>query len=403
MFDNDVINDITEDLPELYFILYADDISLIQVKKSQTTIRSKLRHSLFNLYQSDPLWGNEVRTSQLSLTSGSGNMWRSKQMVVTSPGEEDSPVGVSDGHIWRRMQKEDIIKGVIFFLTTAIGLCSNVLIVLLLSAIAFQEKKMMPVEIILCLLATSNLMFLLTLGLPHSLFAFGVKYFYNDLGCKFNELLMRSSRVMVMSQTCLLSCFQGVALASINPMWAGLKSKMEKHIIIIIMFLWSLSTGSSITTALYSIVNNNRTELQYTFNLGYCLTVYPNKYLFELIGFISSVRDATFVVLMAMASIYILLVLLRHRKQMKGKRSSDHNQDNTVELQAAKMVVTFVTVYVLLFGIDSTIYFYQILLTKQTNTDLTDTRYYLSFYFSTVFPFILIAFNQKVKHKIQHA
>ncbi|XP_043937560.1 olfactory receptor class A-like protein 1 [Protopterus annectens] len=260
---------------------------------------------------------------------------------------------------------------------------------------------MTAVEIILCFLAISNLMFLLNLGLPHSLFAFGVKYFYTDLGCKFGQIFMRSSRVMVISQTCLLSCFQGVTLASTNPMWAGLKIKMQKYILLIIMFLWCLSITSSISSALYPVVSINGTELKYTFNAGYCLSVYPSKYLFELIGFISFARDGTFVVLMATASIYILVVLLKHRNQMKGKRSSDHSQDTTAELQAAKMVVTLVTIYVLLFGIENTIYFYQISLAKEANSALNDTRYYLSFYFSTAFPFILIAFNQKIKYKIR--
>ncbi|XP_043937559.1 olfactory receptor class A-like protein 1 [Protopterus annectens] len=300
-----------------------------------------------------------------------------------------------------RMQTENITKGIIFFLTTAIGLCGNLLIVLLLFGIAFQEKKMMPVEIILCFLATSNLMFLLNLGLPHSLFAFGVKYFYTDLGCKFGQIFMRSSRVMVISQTCLLSCFQAVTLASTNPTWAGLKSKMQKHIIPIIMFLWCLSVASSISSALYPVVSINATELKHTMNLGYCLSVYPSKFLFDLIGFISFARDGTFVVLMAMASIYILVVLLSHRKQMKGKRSSDHSKDTTAELQAAKMVVTFVTVYALLFGIENTIWFYQIIFMKEANNALSDTRLYLSFYFSASFPFILNAFYQKVKNKIR--
>ncbi|XP_043937562.1 olfactory receptor class A-like protein 1 [Protopterus annectens] len=296
-----------------------------------------------------------------------------------------------------KIETRHIIKGVIFGITTAVGLASNIVIMLALSSIAYKEKKLMPSETILFTLTGANLLLLFSLGLPHSLFAFGVKYFYTDLDCKFDGHFLRSSRVMIIGLTCLLSCFQGVTLASSNPTWAVIKAKMQKYLSLLIAFIIILSTVSSLSSALYPIVSSNSTDLKHSIHLGYCISMYPNAFLFILIGMISFARDVFFVVLMAVASTYILLTLHRHRKQMKGKRSSEKRQENSAEEQAAKMVVTFVIIYVLLFGIENIIWFYQISGSDEGNAALTDTRFYLEFCFSTAFPFVLITFNKKVK------
>ncbi|XP_043937555.1 olfactory receptor class A-like protein 1 [Protopterus annectens] len=243
-------------------------------------------------------------------------------------------------------------------------------------------------------------MHLLTLGLPHALYPFGEIYFYTDLDCKFDLYLMRVSRVMIIGLTCLLSCFQCVTLASSNPQWAALKLKMQKYLMFLIFIVCIISMSSSIGSALFPITGRNATGLKYTFNLGYCLSVYPSRFVFELIGFISFARDVGFVILMALASTHILLILHRHGKQMKGKRSSDRSQEAGAEQQASKMVVAFVVTYVSLFGIENTIWFYQISVSKQGDPTLNDSRLFLSFCFSSLFPVILTTFNQKLRHRI---
>ncbi|XP_043937563.1 olfactory receptor class A-like protein 1 [Protopterus annectens] len=301
------------------------------------------------------------------------------------------------------MEMNQIINGVIFCLTITSGICSNILILLILSCIAYKERKMMPSETILSTLSAANLLLLFTLGLPDCLLIFGVKYFYSDLGCKFDAHFMRSSRVMIIGLTSLLSCFQGATLASANPMWAIIKAKMQKYLMLLIALIVTLSTVSSLSSALYPVVSTNTTDQTRTVNLGFCFSIYPNAFLFALIGNISFARDVTFVALMALASTYILVTLRKHGKQMKGKRSSDRNQENSAEQQAAKMVVTFVTIYVLIFGTENLIWIYQVLVAEENNIALNVTKVYLQFCFSTAFPFVLIAFNKKVRSATERA
>ncbi|XP_043937561.1 olfactory receptor class A-like protein 1 [Protopterus annectens] len=258
------------------------------------------------------------------------------------------------------MEVRPIIKGVISGFATTLGLTSNTVIVLALSSIAYKEKCLLPAETILFTLTGANLLLLSSFGIPHALFLLGVKSFYSDLGCKFDGHFVRSSRVMIIGLTCLLSCFQGATLASTHHTWAIIKAKMQKHLLLLIAFILTISTVTSLTPALYNTVNTNITGLKYVINSGYCLTVYPNSFLLTVNGMIFFARDVIFVILMAVASSYIIVTLHRHGKQMKGKRSSDRNDKNSAEEQAAKMVVTFVIIYVLVFGIENIIWFYQI-------------------------------------------
>ncbi|XP_043937547.1 olfactory receptor class A-like protein 1 [Protopterus annectens] len=299
------------------------------------------------------------------------------------------------------MGPQDILKGTIFSATTIIGLCGNTVALIFLLQVAHNEKKMMTNEVILCSLAVSNLTLLFTLGLPHSLFVFTVKYFHTDLDCQVDLYLLRVSRVMAIGLTCLLSCFQCTVLASSShSCWTALKAWIQRYLGWIIIFLVLTSMASSINSALFPVISTNLTNLPYTFNLGYCFVIYPDKLSFELIGFVAFARDAVLVILMALASSYILFILFRHEKQMKGKRSSDRNQDKSAERQAAKTLVTLVVLYVFFFGIDNVVWFYQISKSNEINHFVTNLRLFVTFCFPSLFPFIIIFFNQKLRDKM---
>ncbi|XP_043937540.1 olfactory receptor class A-like protein 1 [Protopterus annectens] len=247
-------------------------------------------------------------------------------------------------------------------------------------------------------LAASNFIFLMTLGLPHAIFIFYWKFTYTDSDCRADLFLARSSRGLAICLTCLLSCFQCVTLASSSVRWLYFKIRLQKYLTPVIVFLSLLSLTSSLNAALYPVAYYNATD-NHSFSLGYCFVLYPTRFLFQAIGFITFSRDLVFVILMALASTYILLILHRHRKQMKGKRSSERKQEATAEQQASKTIVTLVVLYVFFFGLDNSIWFYQIAV-GEAFKEITDIRHYLSFCFPTIFPVIILLFNQKLQNKI---
>ncbi|XP_043937566.1 olfactory receptor class A-like protein 1 [Protopterus annectens] len=298
------------------------------------------------------------------------------------------------------MELRQILKGVAFLLTTVFGFTGNVVVLMSLSSTAHQQNKMLPADIILTLLTGSNIVLLITVGLPNSLFNLGIKLFYTDLDCKINLYIDRVSRVMTISLTCLLSCLQSVTLACSNPKWIPLKYNMQKYLILIICFLGVLGASSSVNAVLYSVVTTNFTDQKPTAHLGYCFVVYPDWLILQIIGFFIFTRDFIFVILMALASCHILFMLYKHGKQMKGKRSSDRIRETTTEQQVAKMVVSFVTLYVTFFGLENGIWFYQ-MSDKGAHPDLSNVRHFLSFCFPSSFPAVTVIFNQKIRFKLK--
>ncbi|XP_006014405.1 olfactory receptor class A-like protein 1 [Latimeria chalumnae] len=295
----------------------------------------------------------------------------------------------------------ETVRGAGYFVITIIGIIGNVVILTSFSHIAYQERKIMAVEKILVNLSGANLIILVTRGLPLSLYAFGLRNLFNDLCCKIISFVHISFRALSVALTCLLSCFQSIMLAKNSPKTAKLKVKLQAHIVPILSLLFIFCILCSVDMIVFCISSYNVTVLEYTDTMGYCLEVYPNAVMFHLVGYGIFARDFLFVFLMALASSYILLVLYRHGKQVQGIRSAEQNRESTAEGQAAKMVVTLVTFYATLFGIDNIVWFYQTISEHMISQEF-DTRTLISLLYAAVFPLVIIVFNKKIQNKIKY-
>ncbi|XP_078496683.1 olfactory receptor class A-like protein 1 [Lissotriton helveticus] len=295
------------------------------------------------------------------------------------------------------MENQALFKGMVYSFMTATGLLGNCFVILFYILISFQLKKLVPAEIILLTLAMANLVYDFTLALPHTAFIFSLKYFVSDLDCKFDLYMARVSRALSICLTSLLSSCQCAALASRR--WRYFRLSSPQHLYPAVFSLLLLSMASSMSTVFFAGVRRNATNLNYVFDLGYCLVIYRDQTSFRVIGFIAFVRDFIFVVIMTLSSIYILWILHRHAKQVKGIRSSGRQKQDRVESQASKLVVTLVLVYVIIFGIDNTIWFYQFT-SSRGDEFLTDFNHLLSTVYASFFPVVVLAFNRKFQKHI---
>ncbi|XP_043937568.1 olfactory receptor class A-like protein 1 [Protopterus annectens] len=296
------------------------------------------------------------------------------------------------------MDIESIIIGFIFCLTTSIGIVGNVIVLAVLVWSAYQDK-LLSSEVILSNLALSNLIFLLSGGIPTALFKFRIKYLNTDADCKADIYMIRIFRTMIINLTCLLSCFQYAVITSPSSRMFCLKAKMQKYFVLIMIFLYIISISSSVYGALYPVANANTSTLMYAFDLGYCFVIYPNGFIFQMTGFMNFAQDLIFLTLMVVTSICILVILYRHGKQMKSIRHSKENQETSAEHRASKATVTLVLLYEILYGIECAVWFYQ--LSASTNhLILNDVRHFLSLAFPSFFPEIILFFNQKLRKRL---
>ncbi|XP_078496680.1 olfactory receptor class A-like protein 1 [Lissotriton helveticus] len=293
------------------------------------------------------------------------------------------------------MESYNIIKGTIYLFMTTIGVVGNTLILLSFALIIHQEHQLAKSETVLLHLAAANLIVYLTRTLPSVFYEYGWKNLFGDAGCKVVSYVFRIFRGMAIGLTCLLSCFQCGIISRTSV------SVAEKHVIqsyvnpvIAVLYLANMAVNADVvilTTKPY-----NATNFKYGYNPGFCLVIFPGRISFEAKGYVSFAFDLLFVILMAMASFYILLILHRHRKKMKAVRNEDQKEGNNPETQAAKTVIFLVSFYVSFYSIDNMMWLSQTIF-NELSFVVSDIRVFFTMCYGVAFPIILSIFNSKIR------
>ncbi|XP_005987724.1 olfactory receptor class A-like protein 1 [Latimeria chalumnae] len=289
-----------------------------------------------------------------------------------------------------------MIKGVSFLLETGLGTLGNFLILLAYAYIVFREHKLSPVDMIFCHLAFANMMVLLTRGVPQTMTVFGLCNLLNDVECKIVIYTYRIVRALSVCITCLLSMFQAITVAPVTSTWASIKMKAPNNIIPSFLALWLINMAVCIAAPFSSKAPRNGTVPEYTLNLGFCHVDFKDQVSYVINGIAVTMRDCIFVILMVVASCYILLLLHRHSQKVKSIRSSDRNQKTTAETRAAKIVIMLVLLYVVFFGIDNIIWIAMLTIAKVSPV-IADMRVFFSSCYAALSPFLIISSNKKIK------
>ncbi|XP_041930507.1 olfactory receptor class A-like protein 1 [Alosa alosa] len=289
------------------------------------------------------------------------------------------------------------IKGVSFLLQTGLGILGNVLVLLAYTHIVCLEPHLLPVDIILCHLAFTNLMLLLTRCVPQTMTVFGLRNLLNDSGCKVVIYSYRIARALSVCITCMLSVFQAVMLAPAGSCWVRLKTRLPGLVIPTFAVLWFINMAVCIAAPFFSIAPRNGTVPAFTLNLGFCYVDFRDNLSYVINGVAVSVRDFVFVGLMLGSSGYILVVLHHHAQKARSIRRSQASA--AMETRAAKTVVTLVTLYTVFFGIDNIIWIYM-LTVDQVPPVVADMRVWFSSCYASLSPFLIMTSNKKVRNRM---
>ncbi|XP_037535246.1 olfactory receptor class A-like protein 1 [Nematolebias whitei] len=288
------------------------------------------------------------------------------------------------------------IKGVSFILQMGMGILGNTVVLLAYTNIVSSETKLLPVDMILCHLVFANLMLLLTRCVPQTMTVFGLRNLLNDPGCKVVIYAYRISRALSVCITCMLSVFQMVTIAPTGPRLSRLKPALPSLVLPTFAGLWLLNMAICIAAPFFSTAPRNGTVPAFTLNLGFCHVDFRDNLSYVINGVAVSGRDFGFVALMVGSSCYVLLLLHRHSKQVKGLRRS---LGSGTETRAAKTVLTLVVLYVVFFGIDNMIWIYMLTVSK-VSLVVADMRVFFSSCYASLSPYFIISSNKKVKEKI---
>lgn len=285
------------------------------------------------------------------------------------------------------------IKGVSFLLQTGLGILANALVLLAYAHMSLTEAHLQPVDSILSHLAFADLLLLLTRGVPQTMTVFGLRNLLDDAGCKVVIYVYRVARALSVCVTCMLSVFQA---ATVAPGLSGLKLRLPRLVVPTFAALWFINMAVCIAAPFFSVAPRNGTVPPFTLNLGFCHVDFRDNLSYVINGVAVSVRDFAFVGVMLGSSGYILVLLHRHGRTVRGLRRS---QGASMEMRAAKTVVMLVVLYAVFFGIDNVIWIYM-LTEPRVSPVVADMRVFFSSCYAALSPFLIISSNKKVKARM---
>ncbi|XP_053311867.1 olfactory receptor class A-like protein 1 [Spea bombifrons] len=300
------------------------------------------------------------------------------------------------------MELRLLLKALGFILLIIIGIPGNIFILLKFAYIKMVEKKLLPANVMLMVLALSNLFVVFSRVIPQALNAIGVENLLGDTECKLVLFTFRVSRAMSICVTSFLSCHQCVLIAPVTRYWIYLKEKITKQISVIVILLFGMNISLYPSTILYGQARKPNATSEYTLRLVYCDADFVTYISFLFNGLVSVIREIIFVGLMAISSSYMVSILYRHGRTMKSMRSSDRMQSKTVEFKASRAVILLVALYVVLYGMDNSMWIYTLTLSN-VSTEMNDTRIFLAASYSALSPIVIIATNPKLHKRLENS
>lgn len=302
------------------------------------------------------------------------------------------------------MESEMTTRGIFYLSLTVLGVPGNSVVIWAFVQLSFCAGHLLPADAIVLHLAFANLMVVGVRCLLETLATFEVYNVFTDAGCKAVIFVYRTSRSLSIWLTFVLSVYQCLSTAAPGSRWAAARVVMGKNLAIIFLLLWLLNTSMSSAAILFSLSSSgsNSTVMKNNINVRFCFVRFPSKLSVDANGAAQVGRDLVPIILMATASIIILVFLYRHSHQIKNIRKNANNSGGgpTAERRAAITVVVLVMLYVTFYGVDNGLWVYT--LTKTMSSSIvSDLRIFFSSLYAAVSPFVIIVSNKKVNRLLR--
>ncbi|KAM5180731.1 olfactory receptor class A-like protein 1 [Mantella aurantiaca] len=284
----------------------------------------------------------------------------------------------------------DIIS---YFSLDMIGIPGNLIILYAFLHTFHNNGRVTTGEIILGKLALSNLLVILTWGLPITLQSTGTYMVFGDLSCQISLYLYCVGRAMSVSITSLLGCFQCISITPSHRRWMNIKKKLLDSLFPIMLFLWTFNLIISSTRLAYSTASITNITSRYIMSYNFCFVIFPNYLIYLGNGVIYVVRDLFFLSLMMLSSGYLLYIFYEHGKKVKCIPTLNTKH---AEIRAAKAVFTLVMMYIVSFGLDN-LFWILTLSTFPLSPRFTDARIFFDSCYSAISPIVIILTNRKIQ------
>ncbi|NP_001160683.1 vomeronasal 1 receptor oryCunV1R1522 [Oryctolagus cuniculus] len=250
-----------------------------------------------------------------------------------------------------------------------------------------------PIDWIFMHLTVVNISTIIIPSIPELMSSFGVKNFFDDIGCQTFLYVSRVIRGLSICTTFLLSVFQAITVSPSHSKWARLKSKLSKWIFPSLLFFWVINMLIYI-----HVIESVRAKLNFTVvGQGYvnahCQTRKLGEY--ESRSFISIIviHDVVFLALMIWSSLYMVWILYRHRRKAQHIHNFSLSSKMSPEIKATHTILWMVFCFVFFYLSNNCLTLYGFYASEK-NARLEGVGGILSSCYPTFCPFFLMKNNK---------
>ncbi|KAM5296612.1 vomeronasal type-1 receptor 1-like isoform 1-T2 [Glossophaga mutica] len=290
------------------------------------------------------------------------------------------------------MGSASLEKGFIFLLQTGAGILGNSSLLCLYNFSLLTGHKLRPIDLIFNQLVFANNLVLYSKGIPHTMAAFGLKHFLDDVGCKLVFYLHRVARGVSLSTTCFLSGFQAIKLHSRTYRWMDHKTRSPKCIAFCCSLFWILHFLTNAFIPMLVVAPRNSENVSVKTHFGYCLSLRSDRVMVLFHGVVLSFLDVLCLGLMMGTSGSMVFFLIRHKQRVQHIRSNTFPHRPSHEVKATRIILMLVSIFVFFYSLSSISTLY-IILTVSPSQWVMDIPAFLDSCFPTFSPFLLITSN----------
>ncbi|XP_040313883.1 vomeronasal type-1 receptor 4-like [Herpailurus yagouaroundi] len=291
----------------------------------------------------------------------------------------------------------DLAIAIIFSSQMIVGILGNCSLLFHYLFHYHSEGRLRPTDLILKQLIIANSLSMISKGVPHTLNAFGLEYFFHNLGCRLILYVQRVGRGASISSICLLSVFQTIMISPMNSWWKDLKVKAPKYVGFSITLCWITHIMVNFIIPVYGLYAS---EKQSSKNItkkrdyGYCSISDPETITGPLFVVLIIFPEVSLSGLMIWASGSMIFILNKHKQRIQHIHStvSPRSSAESRAIQSTLVLVsTFVSFYFL-----SSIFHVGIALIYNPTRWLVNTSALTSMCFPTFSPFLIMTRNSTV-------
>ncbi|XP_027289928.1 vomeronasal type-1 receptor 4-like isoform X2 [Cricetulus griseus] len=241
---------------------------------------------------------------------------------------------------------------IIFLSLTAIGILGN-FSVFYYYLVCYGDCKLKAVDLIHWHLMAANTLIILSKGVPHTMAAFGLKQFLNDIQCRLILYIERVGRGVSIASTCLLSVFQVISISHKKSCCKDQKFKAANYIGCCLSLLWVSCTLIHFIFFVYPIIKRYSINVTSKRDFGHCSTVGRDGINDSLYVALVACPEIFFSLLMAWSSCSMIVILHRHKKRVQHIRSTHGSIRTSPESRVTQNILVLVSNFLAFYTLSS--------------------------------------------------